>query len=124
MALDVPLQSCDFIGQPASESAKTASSGKDSELALLMRKIHEDSRQLRVLIENNESLAREFPDYLNDLTTATPTDSEVKGELFNKYCRTGLLVEAVTHLIPLNDSINEMPEPTGIVAQLGQSKHA
>lgn len=74
---------CDFMGQPVSETAKPDATVKDSELALLMRRIHEDSKQMRALIENNEPLAGQFPDYLNNLTTATPTDNGVKGELFD-----------------------------------------
>ncbi len=56
---------------------------KSSELALLMRQLHEDSKLMKAIIESNDDLSGHFPEYVKGLKTAEPTDQKVVGENFN-----------------------------------------
>lgn len=63
--------------------------GKNSELAILMREMKEHSLKLKAEISSGkvESL---YPGKFNNIFTATPTDSAVKGQLFNALSQTYL----------------------------------
>ncbi len=59
---------------------------KDSELALLMRKMYNDADSIKQLIVNDEgNISKEYIDALERIHTATPTDAEVKTPEFKAY---------------------------------------
>lgn len=57
----------------------------DSELALLMRKMHDDLAAIKPKLKAGEYEPALFPEYLTELKTATPTNPEVSGDLFNAF---------------------------------------
>ncbi len=59
---------------------------KDSELALLMRKMYNDADSIKQLIVNDEgNISKEYIDALERIHTATPTDADVKTPEFKAY---------------------------------------
>lgn len=59
---------------------------KDSELALLMRKMYNDADSVKQLIVNNEgNISKEYIGALERIHTATPTDADVKTPEFKAY---------------------------------------
>jgi hypothetical protein len=58
----------------------------DSELALLMREFYDFSDSIKIQSQQNRAIDTEkLKALLNNLTTATPTDSNVHGEVFNGF---------------------------------------
>lgn len=59
---------------------------KDSELALLMRKMYNDADSIKQLIVIDEgNISKEYIDALERIHTATPTDADVKTPEFKAY---------------------------------------
>lgn len=59
---------------------------KDSELALLMRKMYNDADSIKQFIVNDEgNISKEYIDALERIHTATPTDADVKTPEFKAY---------------------------------------
>lgn len=59
---------------------------KDSELALLMRKMYNDADSIKQLIVNDEgNISKEYIEALERIHTATPTDADVKTPEFKAY---------------------------------------
>ena len=70
---------------PAAGETTSSNPNGDSELALLMREIHEDAKVLRQKVVTQDDNIGDYPDYLAQLPTATPTKPEVSGELYNRH---------------------------------------
>lgn len=83
--------------------------GQDSELALLMRQMHVDAKEIKEEIINDNSLS----DYnLNNdfLLDATPTKSNVKGVKFESMARYYLQKSDSLYHNPTKGSYNQMVE--------------
>lgn len=83
-----------IVGCSISDSEQTATNSsvvenhpnKDSELALLMRKMYADTDSIKQLIVNNEgNISKEYIEILEKIHTAIPTDSNVKTPEFSAY---------------------------------------
>ena len=85
---------------------------KTSELAVLMRQIHQEAKAARKKVLANDSTLNIAPEVYTSLTTATPTDPEVDSPVFDRYAaayqnaldellaaRPGLQQEAYNNLI-------------------------
>lgn len=57
----------------------------DSELALLMRQMHDDAAKTKESITANTFKKSEKPGFLDELKTATPTNQHVTGPVFNAF---------------------------------------
>ncbi len=54
----------------------------DSELAWLMRSMYDDGEKMKLAVQNKQ-LPEDFREKFKNIHTATPTDSTVKGEVFD-----------------------------------------
>lgn len=67
-------------------SPKIINPNGDSELALLMRELYVFSDSIKIQSQQNRAIDTDkLKALLNNLTTATPTDSNVHGEVFNGF---------------------------------------
>jgi hypothetical protein len=83
-----------IVGCSTNDSEQTATNSsvvenhpnKDSELALLMRKMHADADSIKQLIVTNEgTISKEYIAALEKIHTAIPTDANVKTPEFKAY---------------------------------------
>lgn len=76
---------CGNIQEP--EIVKSAETEQEwSELALLMRQIHEDAKDWKVTLES-DSLVLDSVKVYEALTSSTPTNPDVSGPLFNGFAQ-------------------------------------
>jgi hypothetical protein len=61
---------------------KTKYPNDDSELAWLMRQMYEDGEKIKVAVQNKQ-LPEDFREKFKNIHTAIPTDSTVKGAVFD-----------------------------------------
>ena len=91
------------------EELRTVYEPQDSELALLMREIHIQAKDIRPLIEKNEELP-EYDNSIDFIVEATPTKENVKGPKFEAMAKYYLQKTDSLYIHPDKESYNEMVE--------------
>jgi len=87
VAVSVSLYSCDTTEEPSSTGKKSTWSPKmdePSELAQIMRDLHEEGLQRKVSLENGELFSGSV-DNLLKMIAATPTEPHMKGPAFEPH---------------------------------------
>ena len=92
-----------------SKEAKTSYDPQDSELALLMRDIHVQAKELKPLIEQKQDLP-EYDSSIDFIVDATPTRLEVQGPKFEAMAKYYLQKTDSLYIHPDKESYNEMVE--------------
>lgn len=79
------VTACNEAVKIEDRSSKNMMTGSNAELAIIMRKIHEDAKKLKKEINSADDLAGHAPEYLQNIIGAETTDSTVEGPLFDAF---------------------------------------